>query len=459
MKRLSLWMLAAVVGAWLGSAREARAQGYGLYEFGACAMAMGGAGVAGPCDEGSAVFFNPAGLALATRTVLNVGGTLIGPYGDFTSDTGVTTDLEKKWIPAPAVYLAKPIGGGRSVVGFGVMAPYGLTLEWPRNFEGRFLAYKVGLQVVYVQPTYAFKVTDRFLVGGGIDLSYAKVELHQRADLSVQRITGTPFTFANLGVPRGTDFADLTLEGDTIQAGFHVGVLARPTDRVAIGARYLSRQKVETDEGDLASEQIPTGFRLPVPLPGVPAGTPVDALLAPLFGPGGRLASQKVATALYLPDQFVAGISVRPTDRTMVNVDYQYVNWSLFDVLEIEGENGLSQRNIEDYRDSHGVRAGVEYRATDRFAVRAGLVAHTGAAPDQTVTPLLPEGKRVDFTGGFGYDVSDRVRLDVAYMYLFQPERRGRTTDGGLERPTVQLNSGVYTFRANLFAANLVWRF
>jgi long-chain fatty acid transport protein len=459
MKRLSLWMLAAVVGAWLGSAREARAQGYGLYEFGACAMAMGGAGVAGPCDEGSAVFFNPAGLALATRTVLNVGGTLIGPDGGFTSDTGVTTDLEKKWIPAPAVYLAKPIGGGRSVVGFGVMAPYGLTLEWPRNFEGRFLAYKVGLQVVYLQPTYAFKVTDRFLVGGGIDLSYAKVELHQRADLSVQRITGTPFTFANLGVPHGTDFADLTLEGDTIQAGFHVGVLARPTDRVAIGARYLSRQKVETDEGELASERIPTGFRLPVPLPGVPAGTPVDALLAPLFGPGGRLASQKVATALYLPDQFVAGISVRPTDRTMVNVDYQYVNWSLFDVLEIEGENGLSQRNIEDYRDSHGVRAGVEYRATDRFAVRAGLVAHTGAAPDQTVTPLLPEGKRVDFTGGFGYDVSDRVRLDVAYMYLFQPERRGRTTDGGLERPTVQLNSGVYTFRANLFAANLVWRF
>jgi long-chain fatty acid transport protein len=459
MKRLSIWMLAACLGTCLALAREARAQGYGLYEFGACAMAMGGAGVAGPCDEGSAVFFNPAGLALTTRPVLNLGGTLIGPFGDFTSDTGVTSKLERKWIPAPSIYLARPIGSGRSVVGFGVMAPYGLTLEWPRDFEGRFLAYKVGLEVVYFQPTYAFKVTDRFLVGGGVDLSYAKVELHQRADLSVQRITGTPFTFANLGVPRGTDFADLTLEGDTIQAGFHVGVLARPTDRVAIGARYLSRQKVETDEGDLTSEQIPTGFRLPVPLPGVPAGTPVDALLAPLFGAGGRLASQKVATSLYLPDQFIAGISVRAGDRTTVNADYQYVNWSLFDVLEIEGENGLSQRNVEDYRDTHGVRVGVEHRATDRFAVRVGLIAHTAAAPDQTVTPLLPEGKRVDVAGGFGYDVSDALRLDVAYMYLFQPERRGRTTDGGLERPTVQVNNGVYNFRANLFGVNLVWRF
>lgn len=266
-------------------------------------------------------------------------------------------------------------------------------------------------------------------------------------------------TFANLGVPRGTDFADLTLEGDTIQAGFHLGVLKRPTDRVAIGARYLSRQKVEAEEGDLTSEQIPTGFRLPIPLPGVPAGTAVDAVLAPLFGPGGRLADQKVATSLYLPDQFIAGISVRAGDRTTVNVDYQYVNWSLFDVLEIEGENGLSQRNVEDYRDSHGVRVGLEHRATDRFAVRAGVIAHTAAAPDQTVTPLLPEGRRVDVAGGFGYDVSDAVRLDVAYMYLFQPDRRGRTTDGDLERPTVQVTDGIYTFRANLFGVNLAWRF
>jgi len=39
------------------------AQGFGIYEQGTCAMGRAGAGVAAPCSDGSAMFFNPAGLA------------------------------------------------------------------------------------------------------------------------------------------------------------------------------------------------------------------------------------------------------------------------------------------------------------------------------------------------------------------------------------------------------------
>src|SRR5437879_1201387 len=45
-----------------GSA-PASAQGFSVYEQGACAMGRAGAGVAAPCEDGSAIFFNPAGLA------------------------------------------------------------------------------------------------------------------------------------------------------------------------------------------------------------------------------------------------------------------------------------------------------------------------------------------------------------------------------------------------------------
>src|SRR5437867_4508741 len=39
------------------------AQGFGIYEQGTCSMGRAGTGVAAPCADGSAMFFNPAGLA------------------------------------------------------------------------------------------------------------------------------------------------------------------------------------------------------------------------------------------------------------------------------------------------------------------------------------------------------------------------------------------------------------
>src|SRR5688572_2948900 len=62
--------LAALV---LAAARHADAQGFGLYEHGACTMAMAGAGVADPCPDGSAIFFNPAGLADIEGAVFTAG--------------------------------------------------------------------------------------------------------------------------------------------------------------------------------------------------------------------------------------------------------------------------------------------------------------------------------------------------------------------------------------------------
>ena len=77
---------------------------------------------------------------------------------------------------------------------------------------------------------------------------------------------------------------------------------AKASDRISIGARYLSRHTVQSDELTLESEQIATGLRTPVPLPGIPQGTPVDSLLAPQFAAGGRLGGQGAATTLTMPD-------------------------------------------------------------------------------------------------------------------------------------------------------------
>src|SRR6195256_3572500 len=62
------------------------AQGFGIYEQGTCAMGRAGTGVAAPCNDGSAIFFNPAGLAGLKGGRASIGFTLLDVQGGFTDD-------------------------------------------------------------------------------------------------------------------------------------------------------------------------------------------------------------------------------------------------------------------------------------------------------------------------------------------------------------------------------------
>src|SRR5438128_11464602 len=71
------------------------AQGFGIYEQGTCSMGRAGTGVAAPCADGSAIFFNPAGLAGVNGAHLTVAAPLLDGQGGFTDDISLnTTDLQ-----------------------------------------------------------------------------------------------------------------------------------------------------------------------------------------------------------------------------------------------------------------------------------------------------------------------------------------------------------------------------
>jgi long-chain fatty acid transport protein len=432
----------------------ARAQGYGLYEQSACAMGRAGVGVAAPCNDGSAVFFNPAGLALLTDTVVSAEVTGVSPRGNFTNAaTSLVSSLNDRTIPAPAAYGAMRFGE-HVVAGVGVFAPYGLVSDWPNTSEGRFLGYFSSIKSYYVQPTIAARLNSRVLIGGGVDVTHVSVELRRRVDLSTTPIAGTPLTFGALGVPRGTDFADIDLTGSSNHVGGHVGVIVKATDRLSFGARYLFRQQVEITNGKVATTQIPTGLALRVPLPGLPVGTPIDAIVQPSFAPGGPLSNQTATTKLPLPDQFVAGVAITATDKLKLFVDYQRTQWSLFDTITIVNQFAPPTVLVESYRDTDGVLIGGEY-SIGRAIVRAGFDGHNAGAPDQSVTPVLPEAARKEFAAGVGLPLASNIRLDFAYMFVNQSDRAGRTTDGGLAVPTAAVNNGTFHYFANLFSVGV----
>ncbi|MFW6206398.1 MAG: OmpP1/FadL family transporter, partial [Gemmatimonadota bacterium] len=251
----------------------------------------------------------------------------------------------------------------------------------------------------------------------------------------------------------------LEATGATGVAG-HAGVKIDVSDRLSFGARYLSSVELDYD-GDATFEQVETGLVAPAPNP-FSEEDPVsfDALLAGQFQGDGLLVDQDVSTSIEMPAQLAAGLAWRATERLTVLADYQWVGWSSFDRVELEFDRLPTNVRVEDYDDTHGVRLGADLALDDGWSVRAGFLRHGAAAPDQTVTPLLPEGVRNEITAGLGWTVSPGFDVDVAYQHIAQDDRRGRVQEPaeGVD-PTVGLNSGLYTFTGHLIGTTVTIHF
>jgi long-chain fatty acid transport protein len=434
-------------------------QGFGIYEQGTCSRGRAGAGVAEPCDDGSAVYVNPAGLTGRRGIVIGGGGTLIVGSSRFTSDSMLTTDLERNPRLAPHGYLVWGVTE-RLAIGGGIYTPYGLGLEWPSDFEGRFVSYNSELQTFYVQPTVAYALSDRVSIGGGLTIARGRViRLHRREDLAAVPLAGVPgLTFGALVDP-GTDVVDTRLEGRASpRVGANLGVLVTLSERLRVGARYFTATTLEF-EGTATFRPAGEDHRVTKPnVLGVPVGTPLDPFVSEIRA---ALQDQPVHTELEMPAQFVAGVSVHPARRLTVLADYHWVGWSAFDrvALDFTGPVPPDEAFVQNYHNTSALRVGIDVEAAQAVTLRAGYAHTQAAAPDETVTPLLPEARRNHVTGGIGWRVGSGLTLDVAYHFVRYHDRRGRVVNASAgQLPTPALNSGTYQSRGDLLGVTLTYR-
>ena len=106
-----------VAGAALAlTAASAHAQGSAVMTHSSCATAMGAAGVARPCEDGSAVLFNPAAIA-QQPSVIGVGWTGIRNGGTFTYDISGEEIVRDKGTASVPFGVSRVVRNARSSAG------------------------------------------------------------------------------------------------------------------------------------------------------------------------------------------------------------------------------------------------------------------------------------------------------------------------------------------------------
>lgn len=443
------------------------AQGFGLNEIGTCALSRGFAATSRPCDDASAVYWNPGALTRLNGTVGLLGAAAVAVSGDFTHDrTGRVDEGDVPVEVPPHFFLSHTFAGNRrSAIGLGVYVPYGLTSQWSQDFPGRFSAQHASLATIYVQPNVSFDLVPGSLaIGGGPVWGHSNVELRQSADLSTVRTSATGPTFGQLGIPTGTEFARAHLDGSATGWGFNVGIYGKLADQLHFGARYLHRIKFSYDDADATFEQVATGLVLPVGNPLTPGGVsaPLDPILQAQFTGTGALVAQSGSTEITHPAQFQAGLAydgIRQGNSTL-SLEGTWIGWSEFKELPIDFSGGATDRVIiEDYDNSWSIRTGLENRYVGRYdgwSSRVGFAYVKTPAPDVTVTPLLPDMDRYNFNIGIGIPMTKTFTIDAGYLTVQTQGRRGRIAERTSRDQTAdQLNTGVFSLSAHIFSLSL----
>ena len=414
MKRLiavfMLWMLVSDVS---GS-------GFSIYEFGGRASAMAGAAVARAWD-GSTIFYNPAGLAYLNGTRFYGGTTLIFPSGKFVGaaplfDATVYKNQSALFTPV-GLYFSHQVND-RLGIGIGVTNPFGLGVKWYDDFPGRAISKEAELKSFYLSPVFGYRISPNFSIGGGPDIVFSSV-----------RLVRNVFLFESEGSP-GYEVGEATLEGNSnVAIGFSAGAMYR-TERFGLGFLYRHAIRNEYNQGEATFTLF---GNLSVPN--------VASLARNL------LVNQKVNTSISFPNLISVGVYYRPVEKLGFEIDYLWFNWSVFDEIVLEFEDSrLNQTVPENYQDSWQLRVGMHYELSDRLSLRAGYVYDRTPQPVESVSPLLPDATRNDFSLGVGYSFGN-YQLDVGYM-LVAFQERSTVVDG--QGKNHYKFDGTYLSRADL---------
>src|SRR5437867_6970559 len=161
---------------------EAYAGGFSFTEHGAAASGKANA-FAGEANDPSAISYNPAGITQLPGTQFMIGTSIVKLDSTFrSSTTGENTHLEDQFPIIPHFFITHRFKqwDEHLSIGLGVYTPFGIVVDWPDNWQGRFNTTNARLRVTVYNPTVAYQVTPEFSAAAGIRIADAGAEFEQK---------------------------------------------------------------------------------------------------------------------------------------------------------------------------------------------------------------------------------------------------------------------------------------
>jgi len=375
----------------IGSGFFLSANGLNLNGVGSKAIAMGGAFI-GQADDYSAVFWNPAGLSLMKETSVSLFGTDLIPSATYQFG-GIEVKSENKMYLSGAAGFFKPISD-KLVMGFLVYVPAGSGAKWNGEdlkilTKNTPLEWESQIAVVTISPAVSYKVSDILSVGATLNINYGMMKLKKPALYPADSLTPM--------------FAKQYSEDSTAWGfGATFGLLLKPNENLSIGLTVRTPSKIN--------------FK----------GSAENGLAPILLHASETSDIEREAT---WPLWVGFGISLKATDKLTINADAQYTNWKKVDKITATYTDPVWQAALAEkaalelnWQDKIQYRIGLEYKLSEKLALRAGYYYDPVVGPDETFSIILPQFTYNAVTAGFGYRTK-KLSLDACLEYLMGKER------------------------------------
>ncbi|WP_016777992.1 OmpP1/FadL family transporter [Anaerophaga thermohalophila] len=363
-----------------------KAEGYQVNLQGQKQTGMGHTGTGlllGP----SSIHFNPGALSFLEGKYFFSGGI----SGVISSNTFVKAQ--------PSVYSAEsdnPMGtpftfygatrlNERLVVGIGANSPYGNSLKWGDDWDGRYLIQDISLQAIYVQPTVSYAITPNISIGGGPVVVFGSVDLNKALPLESADGEG-----------------GVNLKGSTTAYGYNLGLFFRVSPKLTAGVNYRAEVLMKLEGGDAI-------FTVPPSM----AGNFPD--------------NNTFSAELPMPSNLTFGIGWKATDKLLLALDIQSVGWSSYDELTFDFEENTAalqdSENPRNFENTMIYRIGAEYAALESLKVRAGIYYDETPIPSDYLTPETPGTNKTGISTGFSWDLNANLTVDASLLYIAGEER------------------------------------
>lgn len=379
---------ALCVSLFLLNLAPAMGAGFAIEEQGAASVGRLNAVVA-KLGDASTIFYNPAGLGYLSGFNMYVNGQFFFPVFNYTDPEGKRDSVKvtNKVVVIPSVFASYNFGrGGQLSAGLGISAPFGLRLNYPNDWAGAEVIQSVDLQTIFISPTFAWRIHKMVSIGVTLNLIMARVELQRKLRLP-----------DDSGIITG----GVALGGRTFTASGNFGIQIRPTKNLFLGLVYKMQAYLKASGN---------------------ADFDVPAVYKPF------LKDQSIKANLFLPDRVDFGIGYQVHPKLYLELDVNWVRWSLFKEVDITFAEPLfgtkSHETIkEKWFDTFAVKLGAEYEVIRNLRLRVGFGYEIDPVPNSTLSPMLPDADRILYSMGIGWvHQKTGIILDVSYLgVIFRP--------------------------------------